>query len=234
MHRILETGEYELILTRHMDGPRSIVLSHLHRDLKSGVETVATSWFSLQKPSPNPPLPTPTLQAVVSGGSTTSQCDDDEASLCEAGRSSGINRPDFTGVWRRTNTSNYESFIGAQGAGFVQRKLAASMALTHTIDMTDSSLRLREVGGPLNKDTFYDIGSSSWIETEIVKRKFKEKCFWEGEVIVIHRIHILNDFELILKRYLEDAGRTVRLVSLHRNLGTGQEVEAISMFSKSK
>ena len=199
---MIESGDYELILTRQMDSPRSIILSHLHRDLKSSVETAATSWFSLQKPSPHPPLPTPQPSEALATAAETNCVGGDGSD--RASRSSGINRPNFTGVWKRTNTVNYESFIGAQGAGFVQRKLAASMSLVHTIDMQPdpdfNNLRLREVGGPLNNDTTYEIGSSSWLETEIVKRKFREKCFWEGEVIVIHRMHIANDFELILKR----------------------------------
>ena len=77
---------------------------------------------------------------------------------------------------------NFESFIGAQGAGFVQRKLAASMNLVHTISMDSpllSRFMLKEKGGPLDLTTTYTIGARDWQDTEIVKRKFKEKSYWE-------------------------------------------------------
>ena len=69
-------------------------------------------------------------------------------------------RSDFSGVWKRVRTENYEDFIGAQGAGFMQRKLAASIALTHTITMSaDLGLfRLQENGGPICTDWTYAVG----------------------------------------------------------------------------
>ena len=70
-------------------------------------------------------------------------------------------RQDYSGVWKRFKTENYEEFIGAQGAGFMQRKLAASIALTHTITMSaDLDLfRLQENGGPICTDWTYAVGS---------------------------------------------------------------------------
>jgi hypothetical protein len=50
--------------------------------------------------------------------------------------------------------------IGAQGAGFVQRKLAVSVAMTHIITMNPPELtafRLQEKGGPLDSDISYSL-----------------------------------------------------------------------------
>jgi hypothetical protein len=45
-------------------------------------------------------------------------------------------RLDLSGVWKRVRVDNYEAFLGAQGATFVQRKLAASLPLVHTFTMS--------------------------------------------------------------------------------------------------
>ena len=70
------------------------------------------------------------------------------------------NRKDLSGVWKRVRLVNYENFIGVQGAGFVQRRLAASMAMTHTISMDPdlTAFRLMEKGGPLDTDNTYQVG----------------------------------------------------------------------------
>ena len=70
------------------------------------------------------------------------------------------NRADLSGVWKRVRLVNYENFMGAQGAGFVQRRLAASVAMTHTITMDPdlTAFRLMEKGGPVDTDNTYQIG----------------------------------------------------------------------------
>lgn len=147
---------------------------------------------------------------------------------------SAIARVDFSGVWKRTNTVNFDAFVGAQGAGYVQRKLAASMALTHTITMDPpfySGVRIMKKGGPLDIDNSYAFGAEPKL-TKIVKRTFYDTCYWEGEALVLRRLHEDKSFELILKRYLEDDGNAIRLVSVHHNIKTGEQVESISFFSK--
>jgi hypothetical protein len=41
----------------------------------------------------------------------------------------------FSGVWKRFKSINYEEFVAVQGAGFIQRNMAANIPLTHTIIM---------------------------------------------------------------------------------------------------
>jgi len=89
------------------------------------------------------------------------------AASAAAGEASAAAYPaekqDLSGTWKRFKTENYEEFIGAQGAGFMQRKLAASIALTHTITMSpDLGLfRLQENGGPVCTDWTYRVGSGT-------------------------------------------------------------------------
>ena len=42
---------------------------------------------------------------------------------------------DFSGIWKRVKTINFDNIVGAQGASYVQKKLAASITITHTITM---------------------------------------------------------------------------------------------------
>ena len=69
----------------------------------------------------------------------------------------------MSGTWKRGQSTNFESFIGAQGAGFVQRKLAASMNLVHSIslDTAGGKVRIVEKGsGPIDFDNTYTIGGT--------------------------------------------------------------------------
>lgn len=44
-------------------------------------------------------------------------------------------KSNFSGVWKRFKTINYEEFVAVQGAGFIQRNMAVNIPLTHTITM---------------------------------------------------------------------------------------------------
>ena len=142
------------------DGIPEIVLTSLHRDLLTGKETVATIWWKKVEPSPNDPVVvSPELidgsgvdsstnisadqkqPQDTDGDSSGDEEEDnrsDDIALPVSGNSfpralSTTPRVDMTGVWKRVEAQNYDAFVGAQGAGYVQRKLAASMALQHTI-----------------------------------------------------------------------------------------------------
>jgi hypothetical protein len=64
------------------------------------------------------------------------------------GRRAG--RLDLSGVWKRVKVENYENFLGAQGATFVQRKLASSLPLVHTFSFSKDlmAFNLVEKGTP--------------------------------------------------------------------------------------
>jgi hypothetical protein len=68
----------------------------------------------------------------------------------------------MSGVWTRKRSDNIEAFLGANGAGFAQRKLGGKMALVHTITMNGpelSATRLQEDGGPIHLDNTYTVRS---------------------------------------------------------------------------
>ena len=94
----------------------------------------------------------------------------------------------------------------------------------------------RAAGGPLDLDNTYTIGNGEKdavpVLRPILKKKYMDSVYWQGECLVLRRVHELKDFALIMKRYLEEDGQVIRLVSVHRNLVTNEETESISFFSK--
>ena len=141
-------------------------------------ETLATSYFTKEGPSPNPPpksaATTPAAASLTDTSAPTLSRQESNASISAIGNSNA--KTDLSGVWERVRTANFESYIGncvqsstsrlfvlgAQGANFEQRKLAAQIPLTHTITMDPPALslfRLQEKGGPLQSDWTYMIGA---------------------------------------------------------------------------
>lgn len=99
----------------------------------------------------------------------------------------------------------------------MQRKLAASMSMTHTLTMNSpelSVLRLQEKGGPIDTDTTYDIGGES-VTIKAGPREFVDAVKWDDAAgtLVMTRLHVPDkDFEVVVTRYLEDNGSSIRLV----------------------
>lgn len=202
MHsRRLEEGE---------GGKTQLVMTSVYRDLITKQETVATLWFDKIRESPNkpptepspllvvaPPAPIPVSSPRPSDDRAESEDSCSPSDLAPASKDAAFKRVlstsvrvDFSGVWKRMTAKNVESFIGAQGGGFVQRKLAASMALQHTITMDPpffTGVRIHEKGaGPIDFDNSYHIDGSA-VESQVLKRTFVDKCYWEGEALVIQR-----------------------------------------------
>jgi hypothetical protein len=196
--RVHEAGDFELVLSRRLDdsaiGNDVIELTSLHRDLITKKETKALSWWKRTGPSPNPPVVIPKEQLPVDPEASAtvpavgadnesedggSDSEDEENATAAAGKAkapaftralSTAPRADMTGIWRRYDTVNYEGFVGAQGAGYVQRKLAASMDLHHTIVMDPpmySQFILEEKGGPLDTHLEYEVGASEPVPTNV-------------------------------------------------------------------
>ena len=100
-------------------------------------------------------------------------------------------------MWKRVRLVNYENFIGVQGAGFVQRRLAASMAMTHTISMDPdlTAFRLMEKGGPLDTDNTYQVGGP----------EITTKTIQVGTTIAVcmrapPRVHLLGPSDVLRRR----------------------------------
>ena len=99
-------------------------------------------------------------------------------------QSSETERPtkvDFSGVWKRTKAINFDAFTGAQGAGYVQRKLAASIDLKVTITMDSphlTSVRIQEDGGPVHADNTMVIGGEP-SEAPFGQKVYLDSATWE-------------------------------------------------------
>ncbi|CAE7408192.1 unnamed protein product, partial [Symbiodinium microadriaticum] len=129
-------------------------------DKSTGKKVETTSFFDFEGSSPNDKPATVLIKDIASAADDASTRVEAAASGDEAvAATSG--RRDLSGVWIRERTHNVDAYVGAQGAGFVQRKMAASMAMVHTLTMNAdlSVLRLQEVGGPLNSDIVYTVDS---------------------------------------------------------------------------
>jgi hypothetical protein len=216
--------DYELTVKRYLeDNGKVIRLVAVFRDLKASSAPVETiCYFEKTGACPNEP---PASHARHSVGS---------AKVLASPKAIKKQYTDFTGIWQRVKAVNFEEFIGVQGAGFLQRKIAASMPLTHTIVMDKGlqAFRLKETGGPLDLDNAYTIGND-FVATSILKKDFKDKVFWMGSAaIVLHRLAKDSSFELIMTRRLYDDGNQIILTSIHRDLRTMKEVEATSWFNK--
>lgn len=92
-------------------------------------------------------------------------------------------KPDYSGVWKRVKAVNFEAFAAAQGAGYVQRKLAASIEMVVTITMDAphlTSVRIQEDGGPIHSDNTMVIGGDP-VEAPLGQKIFADSASWHGE-----------------------------------------------------
>ena len=211
------------------------VQSLTHVDLKTNKETTAHSWFAYQGPSPNQ-TPASVNPADEGDDAEETAVPADTATTGTAtANAGGAKRKDISGVWNRTKSVNFEAVIGATGAGFMQRKIAASMALCHTItlDANMQAMRMQEKGGPINIDFTLTIGAPDAEPYDNNGKKLAHKAYWEGEALVMHRIVIDGNYELVNKRTLDESTDVKQLVCsiTFRDLRTGNEVEATSWFS---
>jgi hypothetical protein len=240
---ILPDRDHELIMVRRLEGNGQVIRQdQTYHNFGTGVRVEATSYFDLQGPSPNP-LPA----SVQLNPLPVAPVAEDEAT--SAPTSSGtpapksISQRDLSGVWIRSRTHNVDSYVGAQGAGFVQRKLAVSVAMTHTITMNPPDLtafRLQEKGGPLDSDITYSLNTAP-MATQIMQRNFTDTVTWIPDsnppTLVVTRVHEDNDFTLVHKRYIDedDAGAasgelTLVLVAKHIDHATGTETVGTSWY----
>lgn len=230
----LPDKDHELLMIRRLENNgQTIRQDQTYHHFASGVRVDATSYFDYQGPSPNPLPATVRLKAV----------EDTPKESSEKPAEVDSNKRDLTGVWVRTRTHNVDSYVGAQGAGFVQRKLAVSVAMTHIITMNPPDLnafRLQEKGGPLDSDIFYSVDTMP-MATQIMKRNFMDTVTWIADstppTLLVTRVHEDNDFSLIHKRYIDEddaSGEpTLVLVAKHVDHATGTETVGTSWFKYS-
>lgn len=115
-------------------------------------------------------------------------------------KESAEQRVDMSGVWKREKCVNVDSYVGAQGAGFLQRKLAASTSMTHTItmDTTLSAVRIQEKAGPIDTDYTLVVGDSPK-NSEVMKRIFKDRMYWQGNKMVLLLLSDMHSYYTSIK-----------------------------------
>lgn len=202
-------------------------------------ETTAHSWFAYQGPTPNE-RPASVNPEDEGDDAPTTEAAGVEVGATPAGGAAdavagAVKRKDLSGVWNRTKSVNFEAVIGATGAGFMQRKIAASMALAHTItlDASMQAVRIQEKGGPINIDFTLTIGATEPVPYDNNGKKLAHKAYWDGEALVLHRIVLDGNYELVNKRTLDESTDVKQIVCqiTFRDLKNGNEVEATSWFS---
>jgi hypothetical protein len=240
----LPTRDHELIMVRRLESNGQVIRQdQTYHNFTTGVRVDATSYFDLQGPSPNPLPASVHLESSSETVAGEGGEGGDEKETKEAPLTVSPDRRDLSGVWIRTRTHNVDSYVGAQGAGFVQRKLAVSVAMTHTITMNPPDLtafRLQEKGGPLDSDITYTVDTMP-MATQIMKRNFKDTVQWipgsSPPTLMVTRVHEDNDFTLVHKRYIDEddaSGEpTLVLVAKHVDHATGTETVGTSWYKYS-
>jgi hypothetical protein len=231
-------NRYELVVGRWLsEEGRVMEQSALYRNLKDGTEVMASVRFELQGPSPHAPPRGDSSGTGVDDGRAASSpkaasaasTTTGTASLASASATAAV---DLSGVWKRLKCDNMEAFTGVQGAGYLKRKLAASMALTHTITMDkkgESVVRVQEQGGPLNLDCTMDVGADVGVMSSIQGKKFLQRAYWKDGKLVVYRTAESGDCALEMVRELEkssqeNAKATLVLSATHIPLdGAGKE-----------
>jgi hypothetical protein len=95
--------------------------------------------------------------------------------------------------------------MAAQGAGYVQRKLASSIAMVHTItmDAERSMFRLQEKGGPVETDNLYPTDGSEQA-TVTLKAQFLDSARWDGARLLLRKVRLPErNYELVVHREFE-------------------------------
>jgi hypothetical protein len=154
-------------------------------------------------------------EAELGSASSTSAGSSSSSSTTEPAEASDGPKPNFSGVWKRVKLENYENFLAVQGASYVQRKLACSITMVHTVTMDDALtvFRLQEKGGPIDTDKLYVIGGPE-LATSTAKTTFLDKVSWHGNKLMMRKLRTPEEnYELIVLRWLENNGKTMMTVS---------------------
>jgi len=225
-------GDHIVYQGRYLEDDKTLVVVNIHYNQSTSVETIATNWFKLTGPSPNlaPEPQLPIKGSTDSGNDTvgghTSEVSASSSSRPERQASTSSLRVDFSGVWER-QTDNTEKMMSS-----VMQSHAGVMNSTHTITMdapTLSTFQIVETSSKTNVERNFQIGGDA-IEVSQDDKTYKEKCYWLGEALVVQRLSVTNDVEIVITRFLEKD--RMRLVTVRKNLHTGDNTESVSFFTK--
>ena len=181
--------EYELIVRRYLEDNGQSMRQMQVFVGKDGKRVESQAFFTRTGNSPNPPPQSNSQsseqEATKSGAPPKSEEQEQSTTVTSTDDSTPPAGVDLSGVWSRFKSHNMDQYVGALGAGYMQRKLAGSIAMEHTITMNPPHLnafRLQEVGGPIKSDNVYTIGAAEPLETKLGKQPYLDKVQWKRSI----------------------------------------------------
>ena len=204
---------------------------NIHYTHSTGQEIVASNWMKRDGPSPNPaPVPQLPIKSSNVDGLVEKSATSDEAPASGSSRQRSTTslRVDFSGVWER-QADDGEKMMSS----VMQSKEVLTKAI-HTITMNPPELNSFNIVEKSTKTNIsversYEIGGD-YIETTYDDKAFKEKCYWLGDALVIQKLSLANDVEIVITRFAE--GDQIRLVTVRNNLNTGDKTESVAFFTR--
>eukprot|EP01038_Epipyxis_sp_PR26KG_P007180 gene7180-9790_t len=242
----LPEQSFEILTHRSLENNgKTIKIRAVYRDLKgNNPEVEAFSYFEYMEPSSSEPPPSYLVspsQLNSKSGDDTSPSNISKSSLKSSSSVHIKKKKNFSGTWQRTRTLNFEAFLGAitnGKVGYLQRKVAANMALTHTItvDKQFKAVRIQENGGTIDIDTSMTIGAD-YQDYIIMKKESKQRAFWGGndnQSLIVRRIVVENGYEMFLTRSIDPSDEDqLILQSAVVDQSTGTRTEATAWFKRS-
>mmetsp|Transcript_13813 Transcript_13813/g.33732 ORF Transcript_13813/g.33732 Transcript_13813/m.33732 type:complete len:152 (+) Transcript_13813:113-568(+) len=130
---------------------------------------------------------------------------------------SSTQSPNYSGTWKLTSSENLDGFLKARGIGWAQRKLAASLSVTHIVEHVGDQFKITIKRGLLNPTSnVYIVGDQKG--TKVKDLSGKENTFVvtsekreSGEVLVFSGYS--EDGKAIVQaiRMLCDEGKTLKI-----------------------
>jgi hypothetical protein len=129
--------------------------------------------------------------------------DDDEADD-ESGKLQKPH-PNFAGTWQRTKSENLEALVQVLGGSYIERKLAPSIPITHTINTDEATheeaifIHEKAAGGLLDTQSTVTIGGNE-SPVNSNKRDYMQRAYWQDDKLVIYRLVKSGSHEMTIIR----------------------------------
>jgi hypothetical protein len=129
---------------------------------------------------------------------------------------------DFSGQWKQSDSPS-------KG---VMKWMNRRARLRYSIKMTTESLHCIEMDqNTVIEDARLDIGNKDYVAVKNKRKNLiKARCFWEGSVLVVHKIYTKPNYEIFIKRELDADGQRMRQVTIRKDVTSGTQTEFMVMF----
>lgn len=141
----------------------------------------------------------------------------------------------FNGTWIQSTLNNQSPVKGNNPASVLAN---ASLNVIQKIHINQGQLRFIEMtGNNMNtviEDFTVPINASSFTSSKYLTKAIKVRAYWEGQVLVIHRIFSSDNYEVVQRRELEENDNIIRITSVRKNALSGIESESMTLFHRKK